>query len=233
MDNHNTIKNTSLGGLSFRIRTWFEQKIRQVDGNREFYETQDLAWVKKLENKCSVIQEELHALLEQHAVPDWEAISQDPSVKIGKDWKTFVLYLYGEKMDTNCRKCPQTTAIIESIPTIKTAWFSLLEAGKNIPPHYGPYNGVLRYHLGLYVPEPELCGIQVGETIRGWEEGKSLLFDDTHLHWVWNNSDKRRVILFVDVVRPLPFPYNLINKLAIGMGKRTDFVQDIKKKIDD
>ena len=40
--------------------------------------------------------------------------------------------------------------------------FSILEPGKHLPPHRGPYNGVLRLHLGLIVPEPrEQLGIRV------------------------------------------------------------------------
>ena len=30
--------------------------------------------------------------------------------------------------------------------------FSILAPGKRIPPHDGPYKGVLRYHLGLDGP---------------------------------------------------------------------------------
>lgn len=222
---------TSLNQSSFKLKNWFENQIRRIDGNKEFYETNQLDWVKALESSCPIIQEELQVLMKQQSIPDWESISDDPSVRIGQDWKTFVLFLYGEKMEKNCAACPKTTAIIESIPIIKTAWFSILEAGREIPPHYGPYNGVLRYHLGLYVPEPDKCGIEVGNSIQHWEEGKSLLFDDTHLHWVWNHSDKKRVILFVDVVRPLPVPYSWINQLVIGMGGRMPFVQDLKKRL--
>ncbi len=224
---------TSLNNIAFKLKNWFENRIRSVDGNKEFYETADLGWVQNLEAQCAIIQAELHDLIQRQSIPDWQSISDDPSVRIGQDWKTFVLFLYGEKMGNNCATCPKTTAIIESIPIIKTAWFSILEAGREIPPHYGPYNGVLRYHLGLYVPKPEKCGIEVGESIRHWEEGKSLLFDDTHLHWAWNRSDKRRIILFVDVVRPLPFPYNWMNRLVIQMGKSMPFVQNLKKKLDD
>ena len=56
----------------------------------------------------------------------------------------------------------------------------MLSPGKHIPAHRGPYKGVLRYHLGLKIPEPrEGCRIRVGEEVRHWEEGASLLFDDT------------------------------------------------------
>jgi len=226
-------RTTSLNQSSFKLKNWFEDRIRRIDGNKEFYETNELEWVKTLEGACATIQEELHALMERQSIPDWESISDDPSVQIGQDWKTFVLFLYGEKMKKNCEACPKTTTIIESIPIIKTAWFSILEAGREIPPHYGPYNGVLRYHLGLYVPQPDKCGIEVGGSTRHWEEGKSLLFDDTHLHWVWNYSNEKRAILFVDIVRPLPFPYNWVNQLVIGMGRRMPFVQKIKKKLGD
>ena len=42
--------------------------------------------------------------------------------------------------------------------------FSILAPGKHIPPHDGPYKGVLRYHLGLVVPDApvERLGIRVG-----------------------------------------------------------------------
>ena len=35
---------------------------------------------------------------------------------------------------------------------MKTAFFSILAPGKHLPPHRGPYKGVMRYHLGLLIP---------------------------------------------------------------------------------
>ena len=54
--------------------------------------------------------------------------------------------------------------------------FSILEPGKRIPLHTGPYNGVLRLHLGLVVPDPaEQCGgsrsaasVTAGARARQW-----------------------------------------------------------------
>jgi aspartyl/asparaginyl beta-hydroxylase (cupin superfamily) len=37
---------------------------------------------------------------------------------------------------------------------MKTAFFSILAPGKHLPAHRGPYKGVMRYHLGLLIPEP-------------------------------------------------------------------------------
>jgi beta-hydroxylase len=47
-----------------------------------------------------------------------------------------------------------------------TVLVSILEPGKHLPAHRGPYNGVLRLHLGLIVLEPrERLGIRVENQI--------------------------------------------------------------------
>ena len=103
---------------------------------------------------------------------------------------------------------------MREIPGMKTAMFSILSPRKHILDHRGPYKGVLRYHLGLIVPEDaESCRIRVGEDFRHWEEGKSMIFDDTFNHEVWNDTDETRVVLFVDVLRPLPEPEATINRV--------------------
>jgi beta-hydroxylase len=92
-----------------------------------------------------------------------EPITQD------NHWKTFFFYGYGFECEENCRLCPETARVLKSIPGVKTAFFSILSPGKYIPPHRGPYNGVLRFHLGLIVPEPrEQCRIRVADNIRHW-----------------------------------------------------------------
>src|SRR5215831_14835427 len=96
--------------------------------------------------------------------------------------------------------CVQKTwRICQNIPGLITAPFSILDPGKHLPAHRGPYNGVLRLHLGLIVPEPrEQLGLRVEGETRRWEEGRALIFDDAYEHEAWNRSDKVRVVLFVD-----------------------------------
>ena len=43
------------------------------------------------------------------------------------------------------------------------------------------------------------------------------MFDDTHPHEVWNETDRRRVVLFLDVVRPLPGPLDTLNRLFLKL----------------
>ena len=111
-----------------------------------------------------------------------------------------------------------------------TAMFSILSPRKHILDHRGPYKGVLRYHLGLIVPhDAEACRIRVGEDIRHWEQGESMIFDDTFNHEVWNDTDETRVVLFVDVLRPLPSPESLINRAIVKAIGYSPFVLDAKR----
>lgn len=73
-----------------------------------------------------------------------------------------------------------------------------MTAGTEITPHVGYTGEVLRYHLGLDCPA-EHCGIQVGDEVRWWRDGQSLLFDDTQEHRAWNRSNRWRLILLVDI----------------------------------
>lgn len=110
---------------------------------------------------------------------------------------------------------------------MKTALFSILLPHKHIPEHRGYYKGVIRYHLGLIVPQSqEKCRIRVGNEVRHWEEGKSLIFDDTFQHEVWNKTDEIRVVLFLDFIRPMVFPFSLINQLMIQFIAWSPLVQD-------
>ncbi len=111
-----------------------------------------------------------------------------------------------------------------------TAMFSILSPRKHILDHRGPYKGVLRYHLGLIVPAAaEQCRIRVGDDVRHWREGESLVFDDTFNHEVWNDTDETRVVLFVDVLRPLPSPWSQLNKLIVKAIGYSPFVLDAKR----
>ena len=112
-------------------------------------------------------------LEDQEHLPNFQDISVDQATMTTDDrWKTFFLYGYGFRSEANCARCPETAALCSRIPGMKTAFFSILAPGKHLPPHRGPYKGVLRYHLGLLIPEPaEQCGIRVDTETRHWAEG--------------------------------------------------------------
>jgi len=124
---------------------------------------------------------------------------------IGSDkWRTYNLILFNQDVPTNTKKCPKTTRLLKKIPGMQSALFSFMKPGAYVPPHNDPAKGVIRYHLGLKVPkESEKCFINVDGRKYNWEEGKGVIFDDVYDHWVRNDTDETRVILFVDILRPL------------------------------
>ncbi|NEO92708.1 MAG: aspartyl/asparaginyl beta-hydroxylase domain-containing protein [Moorea sp. SIO3G5] len=199
-------------------------------GNSTFFEPDQFDWVEELESQSMRIRQELDQVLKyRDSLPNFQDISPDQAEYISTDnlWKTYGFYGYGIKVKQNCEKCPETTRIIEKIPGMKTAFFSILLPGKHIPEHRGPYKGVIRCLLGLRVPEPkENCRIRVGNDIRYWEEGKAMIFDDSFRHEVWNETDGMRVVLFLDIVRPLGFPASWINLLFIKLIAWSPFVQE-------
>jgi beta-hydroxylase len=64
----------------------------------------------------------------------------------------------------------------------------------------------LRYHLGLSTPNSDDCRIFVDGQIYAWRDGEDVMFDETYVHWVKNETPQTRVILFCDVERPLRTP---------------------------
>lgn len=208
----------------------FEKLIARFSlvGNPNIFTNQQFEWVKILEDNWSKIRQELDEILKyREELPNFQDISPEQSAITQDDrWKTYFLYGYGFKAEQNCARCPETTKIIEQIPGITTAFFSILSPHKHIPKHRGYYKGVIRCHLGLIIPQPFFkCKMRVGNDIRFWQEGKTLIFDDCYQHEVWNDTDEIRVVLFLDVIRPLPFPLSVINQYLIGFIANSNLVK--------
>ncbi|MHB8465782.1 MAG: aspartyl/asparaginyl beta-hydroxylase domain-containing protein [Acidimicrobiales bacterium] len=190
-------------------------------------------WVADLEAGWADMRAELDVVLEHRDdLPNFQDISTDQATITDDDrWKTFFFFGYGFRSEANCARCPRTAALLERVPGMTTAFFSILSAHKHIGEHRGPYRGVLRYHLGLKVPEPAAeSGIRVGGEVRHWSEGSSLVFDDGYEHSAWNDTDDTRVVLFVDVMRPLRRPAADVNRALIRAIGASPFVRDAKRR---
>jgi ornithine lipid ester-linked acyl 2-hydroxylase len=205
-------------------------------GEATFFEATDFPWTRTVEDGWPAIRAELDRVLEdRELLPNFQDISVDQASITNDDrWKTYFLYGYGFRSQANCERCPETARLCAAIPGMKTAFFSILSPQKHIEAHRGPYKGVLRYHLGLKIPEPvDGCRIRVGDDVRGWSEGGSLIFDDTHDHEAWNETDGVRVVLFVDFVRPLRFPASAVNWLVLKAIAFSPFIGDAKRRQSD
>ena len=129
-------------------------------------------------------------------------------------WKRFYLKWYEEKPPSALRYCPRTVELLQKVPAIKAALFAELPRGAKLNPHRDPYAGSLRYHLGLATPNDDRCRIWVDDEPYSWRDGEGVIFDETYIHWVRNDTDESRLILLCDIERPLRFaPARWLNRL--------------------
>ena len=214
-----------------RIVAWAERVNLALSkvGNPPIYDKAVFPWTREIESEWRQIRTELdRVLMRKEELPGFHELATDVST-ISKDrgWKTFMLAGYGFRSENNIKLCPQTWRICQRIPGLITVMFSILEPGKHLPPHRGPYNGVLRLHLGLIVPEPrEQLGIRVEDEVYRWREGEAIVFDDAFEHEAWNRTPHTRVVLFVDFRKPMRFPANFINWLLLHLAMFTPFIRE-------
>ena len=186
-------------------------------------------WAEDLRSQWTVMRDELDTLLERRAaLPSFQEISPDQA-KISTDdqWKTFMLWGFGTRMDFGCELCPQTAAALERVPGLSNAFFSILGPGKHIPRHRGVTKGLVRCHIGLRVPDSsERCMIQVDDVDCPWEEGGMFFFDDTYPHEVWNDTDSYRAVLLFDIERPMGLPGKAVSRGMIAALRRTGYFRD-------
>lgn len=120
-----------------------------------------------------------------------------------RGWKRFYLKWYGDPLASARRLCPTSVALLEQLPSVHAAMFSLLGPRSRLGRHRDPFAASLRYHLGLVTPNSDACRILVDGVPYAWRDGEGVLFDETYLHWVENDTDETRIVLFCDVERPL------------------------------
>jgi len=147
-----------------------------------------------------VIQAEAREVLKfRDAIPTFHEVSPDQyRLSTENNWKTFVLYGFGQLLEKNAELAPKTSKIVTK--------------------------GILRSHLGLIIPKDrEKCRIRVDDTITPWKEGEIFVFDDTYEHEVWNDTDEERVILLFDFDRPMKWGGRVLNKTFLNIMKLTAF----------
>lgn len=210
------------------LRSGIETCIRRLDA-RAVFPVDEFPWSKVVEGYHPAIQKELTQLLPRlNDITNFDSVL--PGLIHGEDWKSFYLIGACEAVTEHQLLCPETSKALGEIPQVLNAFFSIFQPGMHTRPHKGPYAGVIRYHLGVIIPEGDV-GIKVAGQIHRWQEGKSLIFDDRFEHEAWNHTNSVRGILFVDIERPLPFPLSLMNKLLLQVFKHSSTAKDGKEAV--
>jgi beta-hydroxylase len=172
--------------------------------NRPYVDVKEFPDLKKLTDNWQMVREEAMQLFDEghiRAAAKYNDLGFNSFYRRG--WKRFYVKWYDDPLPSAVALCPKTAALVQSIPSVNAAMFTLLPPGGDLGKHRDPFAGSLRYHLGLSTPNSEDCRIFVDGEPYHWRDGEAVIFDETFIHWAENKTDQTRVILFCDVERPL------------------------------
>jgi beta-hydroxylase len=191
---------------------------------KPFYSNDEFLFTYILEKNYKKVIKEVKNVLGDFK--DFDKISKEQSKLPNYQgaWKTLIFKVGRTYIEKNMQKCPETYNLLEKIPNLKFAMVSLLEPGSKLIPHHGTYGGLLRVHLGLKIPKGEVF-ISVDGVKKKWQEGKVLIFDDKFLHYAENNTDQTRIVLFLDILKPLPWAIQLYNRIILYLIETSPFIK--------
>ncbi|HEY0621998.1 aspartyl/asparaginyl beta-hydroxylase domain-containing protein [Sphingomonas sp.] len=219
-----------------RMRGFFDRIIgaSSLVSNAPVLNVRDFAWTQLLRDNWEAIRDEAlaTALAREDAAPSLASISPDHrAIAPVNKWRSFFLWGYGYRIEENLDRCPVTRSVVAQIPELNSAFFSILAPGTHIPAHRGVTKGLLTCHLGLIVPRDGDVRMRVRNRIVRWAEGETLMFDDTYDHEVWNDTNATRVVLLIQVRRPLRQPGKWVADLFLGIVRRSAFVQEARANV--
>jgi aspartyl/asparaginyl beta-hydroxylase (cupin superfamily) len=159
--------------------------------NKGIYKIDDLP--KPYQDEINAV---IEAALKQDLVGKLEAKMQ------GQKRGMIFFKWYGKNID-NTLEIPEFHAPFNYIRTIGVSVFNKKQStGK----HYGPLRVTLRVLYNINDMPDKSAFIKVGNHINYWQDNKLFIFDDTLQHQSCNNSDGVRYCMFLDILRPTPWP---------------------------
>jgi aspartyl/asparaginyl beta-hydroxylase (cupin superfamily) len=210
------------------IPNWFFRRAVDWSGRAVFYDIDRVCpELRTFERNYVLIKTEFDLLKRDlPAIPPYHEIDRYQE-RIAKsqagasNWRVFFFEAMGRKIHVNRRICPNTAALIDRVPRVFQACFSILEPRKSVPAHCGLYNGYLRYHLGVEVPRTSPPSIRIKDQNYTWRDGEGVLFDDTWSHEIRNDCPEMRAVLIVDIARPMTGVASLVSRVMILLGRLT------------
>lgn len=182
-----------------------------------------------INNPESQKQKDVSTSLSMYEFDEVHRILMDRAEK--KDgWKTIWLRYLGRNTPL-LAKYPVINELFTTYQgQIMNACISILEPGGEIPIHQGQTRAVVKYHIPIEIPDGDI-GIEVAGQKYQWDRVNRLLFDDTLPHRVWNNTSKRRIILLLDIYRPLSGTQTFVGNLLLKLAHYTKDYRNTYDKI--
>lgn len=118
---------------------------------------------------------------------------------------------YGTNIDASL----QVPAFHQPWKYVQTIGVSIFNRRVTTSKHFGFLRASLRVLYNVNDMKDDSAYIVVGGVTSSWRENKLFIFDDTLLHLSANETEQPRYCLFVDIIRPTPFPAVMQSVVAI------------------
>lgn len=124
--------------------------------------------------------------------------------KLGEKKRGMIFFKwYGKDLPTSV-EMPEYHAKYKYIRTIGVSIFNKKQSTGR---HYGPLRVTLRVLYNINPVDSPDVYIEVGNKVHRWRDNPLFIFDDTLQHQSVNEADAVRYCLFVDMLRPSPWPW--------------------------
>ena len=130
--------------------------------------------------------------------------SLDPKNK----WKMIVIKIMGRLERENLKIYPKLAELVKFFgPTCRSAGYSILEPGADIPTHTDTEEGHENYvicHAPIIIPKGDVGFIEA-DIKKVWIEGECFLLNVETPHSVWNHTDKPRVVAIFELLKKVSY----------------------------
>ena len=143
---------------------------------------------------------------------DWPEDELYKNLKVDGNWKILPFFAFNTWCNLNCKKFPEVTSFLKTVPNLRNATLSKLSPNTSLNPHSGwgsNSNFVLRCHYGIILPEnPKQSYIAIQEHMYDkidticHKQNDWIVFDDAKQHYAVNDSNIDRIVLIIDIDRP-------------------------------
>jgi aspartyl/asparaginyl beta-hydroxylase (cupin superfamily) len=172
-----------------------EQRLQDIE--RRTFSPKEFPWSLDFEKHSDSIRKEVENIfnnIDFESIP--YALDRIPKARS-------VLVAQQGKVEPNAKQLlPAISRLVANVPSLANAELSVLAPGAELRLHKAGNRCFLRMHLGIIVPKGDVCLELEGERLE-WKEGKVMIFDDFYPHTAWNRTEQTRVILMVDLFRPM------------------------------
>lgn len=213
----------------FHVDDILKNKITNVYNGKmpPYFQTFEYNWCSMLSNNYKIILEEFEQFQKNDKLQPY--FNKDQHGKSGK-WKTLPLITWNIKRK-HLKDFVKTNKLLQQIPGLVSASYSMLEKGGEIQEHFGDTDAHIRCHLCLYTSEN--AAFKVNNITVRWKEGECLIFCDACKHSGYNHGTKNRLIMILDILHQdnIVYTNKICAKVLTGLLLNYLIVLlDLKKK---